>query len=59
MKKIIWKLRYTLHAWKRGMDWRTAWYCAGCSADDDALEPFTERDPIEDADTEISYALES
>jgi len=55
MRKIAWKLRYAIHAWGRGIPWRAAWHCAGASVDDDSLDPWQQRDPLEEADVEISY----
>jgi hypothetical protein len=56
MRKFIWKLRYAIHAWRHRIEWRTAWYCASECADDETLDHFAERNPIDEANSEIAYA---
>lgn len=50
MGKLIYRLRYATHYWRRVRDWRLAWYCSGVG-----WEQGDKSDPIEDADSEISY----
>lgn len=56
MRRLIWRLRYAVHAWRHKIDWRTAWYLSGVSSWDDTLDHFTHRDPVEEANHEIAYA---